>query len=72
SRIQPLDTEPVRCVQADDRSWGRTSDLPSNTFRLAIRTPWVAESETQIGAIGIALKEILFQYRSLRNFAKAL
>jgi hypothetical protein len=72
SRIQPLDTEPVRCVQANDMSWARTSDLPSNAFRLAIRTPWVAETESQIGAIGIALKEILLQYRSLRNFAKAL
>jgi hypothetical protein len=72
SRIQPLDVEPVRCVQGDEVSWATNSDLPSNAFRLAIRTPWVAETENQIAAIGIALKEILLQYRSLRNFAKAL
>jgi hypothetical protein len=30
------------------------------------------ETEHQIAAIGIALKEILLQYRALRNFAKAL
>jgi hypothetical protein len=71
SRIQPLDAEPVRCAQADQVPWA-VSDLPSNAFRLAIRTPWVAETENQIAAIGIALKEILLQYRSLRNFAKAL
>jgi hypothetical protein len=72
SKIQPLDAEPVRNVQSDEASWARTFDLPSNAFRLAIRTPWVAETENQIAAIGIALKEILLQYRSLRNFAKAL
>jgi hypothetical protein len=74
SRIQPLDAEPVRCIQADEGAWldSAISDLPSNAFRLAIRTPWVAETENQIAAIGIALKEILLQYRSLRNFAKAL
>ena len=72
SKIQPLDVEPVRCVQADQVSGANTSDLPSNAFRLAIRTPWVAETEHQIAAIGIALKEILLQYRALRNFAKAL
>ena len=72
SRIQPLDAEPVRCVQANELSWAASPDLPSHAFRLAIRTPWVAETENQIAAIGIALKEILLQYRSLRNFAKAL
>jgi len=72
SKIQPLDVEPVRCVQADQVSGANISDLPSNAFRLAIRTPWVAETEHQIAAIGIALKEILLQYRALRNFAKAL
>jgi hypothetical protein len=72
SRIQPLDVDPVRCVPADGVLGGNTSDLPANAFRLAIRTPWVAEAENQIAAIGIALKEILLQYRVLRNFAKAL
>jgi hypothetical protein len=72
SKIQPLDVEPVRRVQADQVSGANTSDLPSNAFRLAIRTPWVAETENQIAAIGIALKEILLQYRALRNFAKTL
>jgi len=72
SRIQPLDAEPVRWVQADEVSRANISDLPSNAFRLAVRTPWVAETENQIAAIGIALKEVLLQYRSLRNFAKAL
>jgi len=72
SKIQPLDVEPVRCVQADQVFGANISDLPSNAFRLAIRTPWVAETENQIAAIGIALKEILLQYRALRNFAKAL
>jgi hypothetical protein len=72
SRIQPLDVEPVRWVQSDEVSWGLPFDLPANAFRLAIRTPWVAETENQIASIGIALKEILVQYRSLRNFAKAL
>jgi hypothetical protein len=72
SRIQPLDAEPVRCVQSDEVSWGMAVDLPSNAFKLAIRTPWIAETENQIASIGIALKEIFLQYRSLRNFAKAL
>jgi hypothetical protein len=72
SKIQPLDVEPVRRVQVVQMSGGNTSGLPSNAFRLAIRTPWVAETENQIAAIGIALKEILLQYRALRNFAKAL
>src|SRR5260221_4671767 len=72
SRIQPLDAEPVRWVQANEVSRANISDLPLNAFRLAVRTPWVAETENQIAAIGIALKEILLQYRSLRNFAKAL
>jgi hypothetical protein len=72
SKIQPLDVEPVRCVQPNRVSEANTSDLPANAFRLAIRTPWVAETEDQIAAIGIALKEILLQYRALRNFAKAL
>jgi hypothetical protein len=72
TKIQPLDVEPVRCVQADRVSGAHASDLPANAFRLAIRTPWVAETEDQIAAIGIALKEILLQYRALRNFAKAL
>ena len=72
STIQPLDVEPVRCVQANRISGANTSDLPANAFSLAIRTPWVAETEDQIAAIGIALKEILLQYRALRNFAKAL
>ena len=72
SKIQPLDVEPVRCVQANRVSGAQTSDLPANAFRLAIRTPWVAETEDQIAAIGIALKEIFLQYRALRNFAKAL
>jgi hypothetical protein len=71
-RIQPLDAEPVRCVQTGEVSWASISDLPSNAFRLAIRTPWVGETDNQIAAIGIALKEILLQYRSLRNFAKEL
>jgi hypothetical protein len=72
SRIQPLDVEAVRCVQAGEVSSGLPFDLPTNAFRLAIRTPWVTETENQIASIGIALKEILLQYRSLRNFAKAL
>jgi hypothetical protein len=72
SRIQPLDVEPVRCAQSDEAFSGMPFDLPANSFRLAIRTPWVAETENQIASIGIALKEILLQYRSLRNFAKAL
>jgi hypothetical protein len=72
SRIQPLDAEPVRWVQANEVFRANISDLPSNAFRLAVRTPWVAETENQIAAIGMALKEILLQYRSLRNFAKAL
>ena len=74
SRIQSLDAEPVRYVQADAGNWSESNipDLPSNAFKLAIRTPWVAEAEDQIAAIGIALKEILFRYRSLRNFAKTL
>ncbi len=72
SRIQPLDAEPVRWVQADEVFRANISDSPSNAFRLAVRTPWVAETENQIAAIGIALKEVLLQYRSLRNFAKAL
>src|SRR6266481_1771992 len=67
-----FDAEPVRWVQADEVSGANISDLPSNAFRLAVRTPWVAETENQIAAIGIALKEVLLQYRSLRNFAKAL
>jgi hypothetical protein len=69
-RIQPLDAEPVRCVHSD--AWFGSEDLPPNAFKLKIRTPWMAEAEDQIAAIGIALKEILFQYRSLRNFAKTL
>jgi hypothetical protein len=74
SKIQPLDAEPVRCAQTEEGNWADSniSNLPSNAFRLVIRTPWVAETENQIAAIGIALKEILLQYRSLRNFAKAL
>jgi hypothetical protein len=72
SRIQPLDAEPVRWLKGDEVSGANISDLPSNAFRLAVRTPWVAETENQIAAIGIALKEVLLQYRSLRNFAKAL
>jgi hypothetical protein len=72
SKIQPLDAEPVRYIQSDEVSWGMPLDLPANAFRLAIRTPWVAETETQIASIGLVLKEILLQYRSLRNFAKAL
>ena len=72
SRIQPLDAEPVRWVPADKVSRARTSDLPANAFRLTIRTPWAAETENQIAAIGIALKEVLLRYRSLRNFANAL
>lgn len=71
SRIQPLDAEPIRCVQSEEGDW-LDSNVPSNAFRLTIRTPWVAETENQIAAIGMALKEILSQYRSLRNFAKAL
>jgi hypothetical protein len=71
SRIQALDSEPVRCVP-DAGAMLESEGLPANAFKLAIRTPWVAEPESQIGAIGIALKEILSQYRSLRNFAKAL
>jgi hypothetical protein len=74
SKIQPLDAEPVRCVQTDEggSADSNLSNLPSNAFRLVIRTSWLAETENQIAAIGIALKEILLQYRSLRNFAKAL
>jgi hypothetical protein len=73
SKIQQLDGEPVRCVQTEEWGWPDSiSNPPSNAFRLVIRTPWVAETENQIAAIGIALKEILLQYRSLRNFAKAL
>jgi hypothetical protein len=72
SKIQPLDVEPVRWVRADQMSGAATIGLPSSAFRLAIRTPWVAETENQIAAIGIALKEILLQYRALKNFAKAL
>jgi len=72
SKIQALDTEPVRWIQSDEVFGGMPFDLPANAFRLAIRTPWVAETENQITSIGIALKEIFLQYRSLRNFAKAL
>ena len=74
SKIQPLDAEPVRCVQTDESNWPERnlSSLPSNAFRLVIRTPWLAETGHQIAAIGIALKEILLQYRSLRSFARAL
>jgi hypothetical protein len=72
SKIQALDTEPVRWIQSDEVFGGMPFYLPANAFRLAIRTPWVAETENQIASIGIALKEIFLQYRSLRNFAKAL
>ena len=71
-KIQPSDAEPVRSVPGDAGAWFDSDGLPPNAFKLAIRTPWVAEPENQIAAIGIALKEILLQYRSLRNFAKAL
>lgn len=72
SKIQPLDSEPVDHIQFDPRSGLGSEDWPSNVFKLAIRTPWLADAETQIAAIGIVVKEILFQYRSLRNFVQAL
>jgi hypothetical protein len=72
SKIQPSDAEPVRSVPGAAGAWFDYDGLPPNAFKLAIWTPWVAEPENQIAAIGIALKEILLQYRSLRNFAKAL
>jgi len=72
SRIQPLDSDPVHDIEPDPRAWLGSKNWPSNAFKLAIRTPWLADAETQIAAIGMVVKEILFQYRSLRNFAKAL
>jgi hypothetical protein len=70
SKVYQLDAEPVRYRR--DYAWFNGDEVPSNTFKLALHTPYLADPENQIAAVSFTLKEILLQYRSLRNFAKKL